>query len=135
MAVVPTVRLLITAIAVTPRLATTLHQLRVVIRLRIIRALRPLAATAVPRVVAIMVAAGAAALTAVVAAALTAVVADLMAVTADCGQVHIFRPASPSGAGLFLAQRKPCTFRDASCRSYNSPSRPVLNITEAGFPA
>src|SRR3974390_2357214 len=128
MAVVPTVRLLITAIAVPPRLATPLHQLRVVIRLRIIRALRPLAATAVPRVVAIMVAAGAAALTA-------GGVADLMAFTADCGQVHIFRPASPSGAGLFLAQRKPCTFRDASCRSYNSPSRPVLNITEAGFPA
>src|SRR3974390_2995879 len=58
MAVVPTVRLLITAIAVPPRLATPLHQLRVVIRLRIIRALRPLAATAVPRVVAIIVAAG-----------------------------------------------------------------------------
>jgi hypothetical protein len=91
MAVVPTVRLLITAIAVTPRLATTLHQLRAVIRLRIIPALQPLAATAAPRVVAIMVAAEAAASTgaeavastAPGAAALTAVVADLMAVTAD----------------------------------------------------
>jgi len=111
MAVVPTVRLLITAIAVTPRLATTLHQLRAVIRLRIIPALQPLAATAAPRVVAIMVAAEAAAPTAAGEAALT-VVADLMAVTAE-----------------------PCTFRDASCRSYNSLSRSVLNINEAGFPA
>jgi len=120
MAIVPTVRLLITAIAATPRLATTLHhRLRAVIRLLIIRALRPLAATAAPRVVAIMVAAEAAAPTAAEAAAPTAageaaltVVADLMAVTAE-----------------------PCTFRDASCRSYNSLSRSVLNINEAGFPA
>jgi len=111
MAIVPTVRLLITAIAATPRRATTLHRLRAVIRLLIIRALRPLAATAAPRVVAIMVAAEAAAPTAAGEAALT-VVADLMAVTAE-----------------------PCTFRDASCRSYNSLSRSVLNINEAGFPA
>jgi len=112
MAIVPTVRLLITAIAATPRLATTLHhRLRAVIRLLIIRALRPLAATAAPRVVAIMVAAEAAAPTAAGEAALT-VVADLMAVTAE-----------------------PCTFRDASCRSYNSLCRSVLNINEAGFPA
>ena len=91
MAIVPTVRLLITAIAATPRLATTLRRLRAVIRLLIIRSLRLLAATAPPRVVAIMVAAeaaastaaGEAALTAVGEAALTAVGADLMAVTAD----------------------------------------------------
>ena len=96
MAIVPTVRLLITAIAATPRLATTLHRLRAVIR--------RLAATAPPRVVAIMVAAAEAAAsraaaeaavastaageaavasTAAGEAALTAVVADLMAVTAD----------------------------------------------------
>ena len=86
MAIVPTVRLLITAIAATPRLATTLHRLRAVIR--------RLAATAPPRVVAIMAAAEAAvasraageaavASTAAGEAALTAVVADLMAVTAD----------------------------------------------------
>ena len=91
MAIVPTARLLITAIAATPRLATTLRRLRVVIPLLIIRALRLLAATAPPRVVAIKVAAEVVASTAaeVVAstaageAALTAVVADLMAVTAD----------------------------------------------------
>ena len=101
MAIVPTVRLLITAIAATPRPATTLHhRLRAVIRLLIIRALRPLAATAAPRVVAIMVAAEAVASTAAEAVASTAaeaaastgagaaaltavVVADRMAATAD----------------------------------------------------